>query len=216
MITRTAPDPRARSLRHLQQTFVADILPRVEAHARVYFRHVRCLHQKEELLAEMTALCWKWFLRLVRRGKDVLQFVSALVTYAARAVGCGRRLCGHERSRDVLSPVAQRRHGFTVSRLPDFSTLSANPLAEALVDNTQTPPDQQVCFRLDFPNWLATLGALNRTLAVDMALGHRTLELAQGYGISPARVSQLRRAFHNDWDRFCGDDLDRREGACRR
>jgi hypothetical protein len=99
MTVRSGPDPRARSLHHLQQTFVADILPRVEAHARVYFRHVRCLHQMEELLAEMTAMCWKWFLRLVRRGKDILQFVSALVTYAARAVGCGRRVYGHERSK---------------------------------------------------------------------------------------------------------------------
>jgi hypothetical protein len=183
---------------------VADILQRVEAHARVYFRHVRCFHRKEELLAEMTALCWKWFLRLVRRVKDVLQFISALVTYAARAVGSGRRVCGHEKARDVLSPCAQHRHSFTVGKLPDYSTLTANPLADALTDNTQTPPDEQVCFRMDFPAWLSSLGQRNRALATDMALGHCTLELAHGYGISPARVSQLRRDFHTDWTRFCG------------
>src|SRR5262245_6363765 len=132
MIPRSAPALCVHSLHRLQQTFVADILPRVEAHGQVYFRHVRCSHQKEELLAEMAALCWKWFLRLVRRGKDALQFVSALASYAARAVGCGRRVCGHERAKDVLSPVARRRHSFAVTRLPDFSTLHGNPLEEAL------------------------------------------------------------------------------------
>ena len=124
-----APRPRpslARAAR-LQQTFVADILPRVEAHGRVYFRHVRCPHQREELLAEMVGLCWKWFLRLVRRGKDVLQFVSALASYAARAVRSGRRVCGRERRKEVLSPVAQRRHGFAVGRLPDAQHAGRQP-----------------------------------------------------------------------------------------
>ena len=37
---------------------------------------------------------------------------SALACYAARAVHSGRRVCGHEKVRDVLSPVARRRHGF--------------------------------------------------------------------------------------------------------
>jgi hypothetical protein len=54
------------------------------------------------LLAKMAALCWKWFLRLVRRGKDVLQFISALVSFAARAAGSGRRVCSHEKASDVL------------------------------------------------------------------------------------------------------------------
>jgi hypothetical protein len=78
----------------LQARFLA-ILPRIERHGRLYFRHVKCPLQKEEMLAEMRGLCWKWFIRLIRRGKDVLQFVSALASYAARAVNSGRRVCGH-------------------------------------------------------------------------------------------------------------------------
>src|SRR5262249_44347388 len=57
-------------------------------------RHVRCPDRKEELLAELRGLAWAWFVRLVRRGKDVLAFVSALATFAARAVNSGRRVCG--------------------------------------------------------------------------------------------------------------------------
>ena len=73
------------------------------------------------LSAELRGLAWKWYVRLVRRGKDVLAFVSALATYAARAVNSGRRVCGHERKREALSPVAQRLHGFAVGKLPDFN-----------------------------------------------------------------------------------------------
>jgi hypothetical protein len=192
-------------LAQIQEDFLA-ILPRIEAHGQICFRDERCPGKKADCLAEMTALSWKWFLRLVRRGKDPSNFISALATFAAKAVKSGRRVCGQEKAKDVLSSVAQKRKGFRVGRLPDCSTLSANPLADALVDNTRTPPDEQACFRLDFPAWLATLEQRNRPLALDMAMGHRTQELAKVYRVSPARVSQLRREFREGWDRFCGGE----------
>src|SRR5262249_11730748 len=150
------------------------ILPRIEEHGRCYFRHVTCHHAKEEFLAEMRALCWKWFVRLVQKGKDVLEFVSALACYAARAVHSGRRVCGHERKKEVLSPVAQRLHGFSVSRLPDFSTLYGSPLDEALQDNTVSPVPEQVAFRLDFPAWVLTLTERDRRLLQELMVGERT------------------------------------------
>jgi hypothetical protein len=72
------------------------LLPRVELHGRVYFRHLRSPQAKEEALAEMVALCWVWFVRLARNGSDASAFPSALATFAARAVRSGRRLCGIE------------------------------------------------------------------------------------------------------------------------
>ena len=191
------------SLPHLQAAFLS-IVPRIELHGRVCFR-TRNYQDQQEAVAEMVALCWKWFLRLAEQGKDATRFPSVLATFAARAVHSGRRLAGACRAKDALSPVAQRRHGFAVGRLPDFSTLNGNPLSEALQDNTQSPVIDQVAFRLDFPAWLATLGARNRSIAQDMAQGHRTGELADAYGLSPARVSQLRRQFYLGWRSFCGD-----------
>ena len=38
-----------------------------------------------------------------------------------------------------------------------------------------------------------------------MMAGQRTLDLSRRYGISPGRISQLRREYHSDWLRFCGD-----------
>jgi hypothetical protein len=181
------------------------ILPRIERHAQIYFRHVRCPQQQDDAIAEVVALSWKWVVRLTQRGKDIQSFVSAIASFAAKAVKSGRRLCGQEKAKDVLSPRAQQRRGFSVGKLPDFSSLSSNPLMEALADNTQTPPDEQAAFRIDFPVWLATFSERQRRIIEDLMAGERTVEVSQKYGISAARISQLRREFQQDWLNFCGD-----------
>jgi hypothetical protein len=200
---RSAPSTGRHHLDDLHSTFL-QILPRIELHGRVYFRH-KDADAREELTAEMIGLCWKWFVRLIERGKDPTAFVSALATFAARAVNSGRRVCGQERSKDVLSPAAQRRHGFVVERLPDYSTLAGTSLEEALVENTATPVPEQVSFRLDFPQWRLTRCYRDRVMIDRMLLGERTLDLSRQFGVSPARVSQLRREFHTDWRQFCGE-----------
>src|SRR5262245_20971326 len=199
--------PTALSVHVLQVRFLS-ILPRIELHGRICFRFVRCPHRRADAVSEVIGLAWKWHLRLAERGKDATQFPSALATFAALAVKAGRRVCGRERARDALAPLAHRKHHFVVERLPDFSTLGGNPLAEALVDNTQTPPPEQVVFRCDFPAWLQTRSERDRRLAEDLMTGERTLDVSTRYGLSPARVSQLRRDFHDDWQRFCGVDKD--------
>jgi hypothetical protein len=197
---------RPTAVRHLAELHAVflSILPRIELHGRVYFRHKNA-DVREELTAEMVGLCWKWYVRLVERGKDPTAFVSALATFAARAVNSGRRVCGQERSKDVLSSSAQRRHGFVVERLPAYSTLAGTSLEEALIENTATPVPEQVSFRLDFPAWRMTRCYRDRQMIDRMILGERTLDLSTQFGISPARVSQLRREFHTDWCRFCGE-----------
>jgi hypothetical protein len=91
----------------------------------------------------MLALGWEWFIRIRQHGKHPEQFPTALATFAGRAVKSGRRLCGQQKAKDVLSPAAQRRHGFAVSALPEFDGCNGNVIEEALHDNTQTPPDEQ-------------------------------------------------------------------------
>jgi hypothetical protein len=200
---RTCPSAACHHLAELHAVFLS-ILPRIELHGRVYFRRKNA-DAREELTAEMVGLCWKWFVRLIERGKDPTAFVSALATFAARAVNSGRRVCGQERAKDVLSPSAQKRRGFVVERLPDYSTLAGTSLQEALIENAATPVPEQVSFRLDFPAWRLTRCHRDRRMIDRMMLGERTLDLSQQFGVSPARVSQLRREFHDDWQRFCGE-----------
>jgi hypothetical protein len=192
-------------LRRLHTSFLA-MVPRIVMHGQVCFRHLRCPLQREDAIAEMLALVWLWHIRLAQRGKDATQFVRALASYAARQVHGGQRLTGMDRIKDVLSPRARRFHGFIVVNLPDQSTLGTTLLHEALHDNAQTPIPDQVAFRQDFPAWRLTRTDRDRRIVDGLMVGERPLAISRQHGISPGRVSQLRREFHHDWTRFCGGD----------
>jgi hypothetical protein len=198
------PAETAPPLDVLQRHFLT-ILPHIVGHGRIYFRGVRCPHRKEDRIAEMVGLAWKWFLAMASRGKDGRDFPRAIAAYAARAVHCGRRVWRQERANEVLSPVAQKRHDFMVGTLPNFETLESNPLLEALADNTVSPVPDQAAFRLDFPRWLGRLGERNRQVAEDLMVGERTLDVADKHGLCPGRISQLRRELHRDWLLFHGE-----------
>jgi hypothetical protein len=194
----------ARSAAELHAAFLT-VLPRLQLHGHVYFRHRRP-GRREEAVAGMVALAWKWFTRLTERGKDATAWPLALACFAARAVNHGRRLCSQEKSRDVLSPLAQQRHRFTVSPLPEPSSADDNLLVDALHDNTQTPPDEQAAFRLDFLAWRLTRSDRDRRVIDELMVGERTMDVAAKHGLTAGRVSQLRRDFYLDWHRFCGLD----------
>jgi hypothetical protein len=189
------------------------ILPQVQLHATIFFRHLRCPHTREDAVAETLAVVWAWYRRLVERGRDPSLFVATLATYATRHVRSGRKLCGQEPSKDVLSPLAQAQHGFAVGKLPEWESLSTNPLTDALADNTKTPPDEAACFRIDFPCWRASLSDRDQRVTEDLMLGERTLDVARKHRLSPGRVSQLRRELLEDWRLFCGEGEDGRAGT---
>jgi hypothetical protein len=112
-----------------------------------------------------------------------------------------------EKAKDAMNGRAQRRRRFTVASLPEASTLGGNALAEALVDNTMTPPPDAAAFRVDFPRWLGSLSDRDRRLAEHLMLGVRTLAAARRFRLSPARVSQLRRELCVDWARIHGESV---------
>jgi hypothetical protein len=185
-----------------QRAFLA-ILPRLKEHGRVYFRDLKHPDRRGEAISEMIAIAWLWFVRLVGQGRDPSKFPSVLATYAARSVRSGRRLCGQEKARDVLSPLAQQRRGFSVNPLPETHDETGKLLDEALQDNSLTPVIDQVQFRLDFPRWRGSRCERDRRLIDDLMIGERTKDMAQKYGLSSTRVSELRGQFFTDWTNFC-------------
>ncbi|HEY3789693.1 MAG TPA: hypothetical protein VGL71_12605 [Urbifossiella sp.] len=187
----------------LQQKFIA-ILPRINLHARIYFRHLTSEDAKDEASAETIALSWKWFIRLVQRGKRPETFASAIAAYAALAVKRGRRLCGQTKAKDVMSSRAQRQGDFVVKPLPDAS-ISEEIVFEALQANTTTPVPDQVIFRIDFPEWLLTRSARDRKIIEKLMAGERSAQMARRLGISESRISQLRNEYSKDWRSFCGE-----------
>jgi hypothetical protein len=213
----TPPAPCVQPVEALHAGFLL-ILPRVELHGNIFFRHLRCPHKKADAVQEMRALAWRWYLRLHEGGRDPADFLTGFVTLLARAVNSGRRLAGMARAKDVLNPATQWRHGFHVERLPSCTQASHELLyaevhgqeqhdafEERLRDNTITPVIDQVIFRIDWPAWLRTLTGRERRLIRAMALGERTLDLGRLFDVSPARISQVRREFFEGWRRFCGE-----------
>jgi len=198
----------------LHARFLA-LLPRIRTHGRVFFRDLKCRDKRADAIAEMVALSWRWFVRLVEKGKDPAAFPSILATYAAMAVRSGRRLARMEKTKDVLSLRAQQLHDFQVESLPQstrasFEHLYSSPhgqqrqdaFEERLRDNTVTPVPDQVSFRLDFPAWLKTRSERDRRVVQDLMAGERTQDVAARHGLTAGRVSQLRRDFMEDWLRF--------------
>ncbi|MBY0524753.1 MAG: hypothetical protein K2R98_15215 [Gemmataceae bacterium] len=192
--------------RQMQRVFEQSILPRVESHARIQFRATRCPATREDQIAEAIGLAFKWFRQLVRRRKDATKFPCTLATFAVKAVRSGRRVCGQLKPKDVLSERAQQQRGFYVGKLPDVSTLETNPLMEALIDNRISPVPDQVAFRIDWPAWLLTRTARDRRLIRQMGMHERTTDLSRSFGLSPARISQLRQEFHRSWCVFVESD----------
>jgi hypothetical protein len=193
------------SLKSLHADFLA-LLPRIEDRARFAFRHIVCRHQRDEAVADVIALAWSWYCRLAQKGRNAGAFISKLAVLAARQVKAGRGLSGQEKAQDVLSWRAQHHHGFRVGRLPDIATVGGGLFAEALADNTQTPPPDAAAFRIDWPRWLAGRCQRDRRLIHDLARGDSTRDVARKFHLSPARVSQKRRQFHRDWLRFHGEN----------
>ncbi len=196
------------------------LVPRIETHARILFRGVRCPVTREDRVAECVALAWKWFLGLSQRGRDPFAFPMAFAALVARAVKCGRRLCGLERARDALSPLAQQRHSFRVGRLPTSTrrhheNLYADPHGQALLDafeerlrdNAITPPPDAAAFRVDWPLFLRGLSRRDRQMATFLSLGNSGKATAARFGLSPGRVTQLRQRWRREW-RVCQGEGD--------
>ena len=190
-----------------------DFLPlrtKVERHAKFVCRHLPAA-DRDDFVSESVASAFQSFLRLKVRGKSPERdFPRRMAHWAALVVMDGRHLSGT----DVLSPRAQRRHGFRVESLnvsPDERKPGPNELGHAdsigdtLRDNTRTLPSEQAIFRIDFQNWLKTWGPKDRALIDDLAIGERTSNVASKHRISAGRVSQKRRRFRQDWERYCDE-----------
>jgi hypothetical protein len=196
-----APIPIA--LDRLQADFAA-LLPRIERTVRFHLRHIPDLDHRADAVAEAVAVAWHWYRRCAERGKDAAQFVTSLASLAARFVRAGRGLCGQQPGTDALSPLAQRRHGFITVPLKTGSGMIGEIYEDALHENTRSPVPDQVQFRCDFPRWLRRLGGRDRRVARTLMAGERAVDVACQFGLTKGRVSQLRRAFKQDWDAYVG------------
>ena len=55
---------------------------------------------------------------------------------------------------------------------------------------------------MDFAAWLRSLPKRDRKMAVTLATGETTVEAAKQFGVSPSRISQVRRELQDSWNDF--------------
>ncbi len=176
-----------------------EMLPAIRRAASYAFRHLRRA-VRDDLMAEVIANAFAAFRRLVEQGKAALAYPTVLAKFAIRQVRDGCRV-GQERNvLDVMSAYGQRRKGFSV--LPFGDASKRNEWQEMVVEDRCASPAAVAGFRIDFADWLKRLKRSKRQVALQLAAGDTTSEVAGLFRMSPSRVSQLRNELQQDWDKF--------------
>jgi len=175
-----------------------EILPAIKKIASYAFRRFP-RWRRSELVADVVAAAYAGFVRLVERGLQCLIYPSALAKFAIRRVRVGRQVGQKQNVNDVLSAYAQRARGFCVEQLP---TVIAQRGWDALTYDGRANPSEVAALRLDLHHWLRQLTRTKRLVALRLAIGDTTSEVAKRVGLTCGRVSQLRRELNDSWNKF--------------
>lgn len=175
------------------------VMPRVSYLARRRFAYLRP-EQREDAVAEAIAAGFQAYLSMKRCGRLKLIGTVGFARNAVRHVVAGRRVGSSQAGRDVMSDLGRRRHGLRVSSLDVNPTDNTDVgwLREAVADR-QTPVPEQVAIRVDGGHWLATLPGRDKKMIEALAAGDVAVKVAKRFGISPARLSQLRKEWAKSW-----------------
>jgi hypothetical protein len=178
-------------LTSLRATFTNQ-LPTLQKMAKISFRH-QPPEAKEESVSNAIGLCWKFIYNLFLGGRHKEPgILASCMRFAIKQTREGRTPQGCPRKRDVLS-----RRWIGPTRLTDFD------LDQFVSRNTSVP--EAVSFKVDVPEFLATLNDRQRRMAIDLANGMTTTDAATKYDLSPGRISQFRREFKDLFDVYFAD-----------
>lgn len=182
-----------------QEQFVA-MLPELERLLKVAFRNIPSEGRDDACEEGIFHCIWSYF-RLYEQGRAEAATASSLVWYAMLQVRRGRVAGCQLNGRDVMSRYAQIGHGFKVVPLqihdPDDDTW-----VNDVVESRNTSVLDQIAIRMDFRSWLESLGRRTRRIAMDLARGFSTSEVASKFGVTASRISQLRRELQASWQRY--------------
>lgn len=178
------------------------MLPRIKRQASLAFRGLP-QDTREDLIEEVVINGLVAYKRLYDKGKIDLAYPSVLALNGIRQVREGRKTGCRLNVKDVSSDYCQLKQRLTVERLDRFDNYEGI-WTETVVEGRHTPVAEQVCFRIDFPNWSSHLSVRDRQIAEALAAGSRPGEVAEQFDIVPSRISQLCRMFANSWRAFHG------------
>jgi RNA polymerase sigma factor (sigma-70 family) len=195
-----APTQLSPCYQQQHQDKFLEMLPRIRILASRAFGSLGS-ELKDELIQEVVANVFCAFVRLVHRGKSELAYATPLAKYAIRQALSGRQVGTKANVNDVTSPYAQAACRFVLARLDRFDN-DRGEWREVLVEDRRATPADIAAARIDVAEWLLTLPARDRRIAETLAMGKTTSEVASKFGVSPARISQLRGQLRNSWEQF--------------
>jgi len=151
---------------------------------------------REEAVAEAVALAWANYAGLLGKGKGHLATVHTLAYYAAKQVRQGRTIGSGSAKNDVLHMAAAAR--------VTMETMNAGDFADVTMEDRKARPADLAAFRIDFIEFLKGLSDRRRGIALRLAAGFTTMEVAVIYNCTSAAVSIHRRKLEELWREFHG------------
>ena len=134
------------------QTNFMNVLPAVETHASVCFRHLRGDALAEAIAQAIASACLS-YATLVRQGKLSRVYAGSLANYAVKAVNSFRVVGGRQSARCVMNPLAQKLHSVAVKSMSPWSR-SDNTWREVVVESRRVSPADRAAFNVDFQEWM--------------------------------------------------------------
>ena len=192
-----------------QQSFL-QVLPAVETHAKIQFRRLGAQRREEAIQETIAAACVIYQLAAVQGKLNVVR-PGSLADFAVKHVRGGRHVGGHQDgARDVMSPVFQRRHDVEVvsydrDRFPANLRNGTDGWRQVVLADRKVPVPDLAAFRVDFGQWFQMRSRRDRSIISALIAGEQPSAVADRFGISRGRVSQLRRRYEQEWLNFQGE-----------
>ena len=181
------------------------VLPAIRTHAKIRFRKLPAEKREEAIQETIAAACTHYQVAAVQGKLDAVK-PGPLADFAVRHVRTGRHVGGkQDAAKDVMSPACQHLHGIRLQSYCNRSGDGGDGWQQVAIANRKDPIPDTAAFRIDFARWLKTLNRRDRKIIARFTSGEGTAAVAGRFGISPARVSQLRRLYEHRWRCFQGE-----------
>jgi hypothetical protein len=176
-----------------QSSFVA-MLPEIQQKLHLAFCRLDP-EAREDAIEEGVVHSLLAYIRLHKQGRAEAATPSSLAWYSSRLVKRGRPAAGRMNGKEPLSRYGQISNDIEVELQP-------GNWIDAIVQDKRAPVADQVAAKMDVGAWFATLTQRMKQIAKDLAFGCSTSEVARKHGVTPGRISQLRRSLEDSWAAF--------------
>ena len=183
-----------------------NVLPAVHLHASIQFRRLRA-EQREEAIQEAIASACVSYQILAAKGRLHDAYPGTLATFAVNFVRNGRHVGGkQDAAQDVMSPVACRCHGVRLVHIDrQRGQGHTEGWQQLLIADRKHSVADIAAFRIDFDQWLKALARRDQRIIGAFISGEGTFGVADRFGLSPTRISRLRRGYEREWRVFQGE-----------